>query len=80
MHLIYDVLQIRKASIANKLLLQRRHWPSVTDHISSLTEDQLRDALQDLDTDHEINNPVICRLPHVIKTIAMCVPGSFAQN
>ena len=80
MYLIYDVLQIRKSSLANKLLLQRRHWPSATDDISSLTEDQLRNALQDLDTNHEINDPVVRRLLHVMKTIAMWVPGSFAQK
>jgi hypothetical protein len=58
------VLQIRKSSLANTLLL-RRHWPSATDDISSLTEDQLRDALQDLDTDHEMNKTLsiaACRM------------------
>lgn len=80
MYLIYDVLQIRKSSLANKLVLQRRHWPSNTDDISSLTEDRLRFALQDLETSHEIKDPVVSRLLHVMKAIAMWVPGSFAQK
>ena len=58
----------------------RRHWPSTIDDISSLTEDQLRNALQELDTNHEINDPVVGRLLHVMKSIAMWVPGSFAQK
>jgi hypothetical protein len=80
MYLIYDVLQIRKSSLANKLLLERRHWPSATDDIASLTEDRLRDALKDLDSNHEINDPVISRLLFIMKSIAMWVPGSFAQK
>jgi hypothetical protein len=80
MYLMYDVLQIRKSSLANSLLLQRRHWPSTTDDISSLTEDRLRDALHDLEIHHEIKDPAISRLLHVMKTIAMWVPGSFAQK
>lgn len=80
MYLIYDVLQIRKSSLANKLLLERHHWPSAMDDLASLTEDQLRNALQDLDSNHEINDPVVSRLLFVMKTIAMWVPGSFAQK
>jgi hypothetical protein len=80
MYLIYDVLQIRKSSLANKLILERRHWPSTTDDIASLTEAQLRNALKDLETNHEINDPVISRLLFTMKTIAMWVPGSFAQK
>jgi hypothetical protein len=74
------VLQIRKPSLANKLLLERRHWPSATDDVASLTEDQLRKALNDLDSNHEINDPVISRLLFTMKSIAMWIPGSFAQN
>ncbi|KAJ6125807.1 hypothetical protein N7471_010300 [Penicillium samsonianum] len=80
MYLIYDVLQIRKSSLANKLVLQRRHWSSTTGDISSLTEDRLRDALRDLENHHEIKDPAISRLLHVMKAIAMWVPGSFAQK
>ena len=80
MYLMYDVLQIRKSSLANKLILQRRHWPSTMDDISSLTEDRLRDALHDLEIHHEVKDPTISRLLHVMKTIAMWVPGSFAQK
>lgn len=70
MYLIYDVLQIRKSSLANKLVLQRRHWSSTTGDISSLTEDRLRDALRDLENHHEIKDPAISRLLHVMKAIA----------
>lgn len=77
---MYDVLQIRKSSLANRLVLQRRHWPSTMDDVSSLTEDRLRDALHDLEIHHEIKYPAISRLLHVMKTIAMWVPGSFAQK
>jgi hypothetical protein len=80
MYLIYDVLQIRKSSLANKLVLERHHWSSATDDLASLTEDQLRNALKDLDSNHEINDPVISRLLFVMKSIAMWVPGSFAQK
>ncbi|KAJ5654961.1 hypothetical protein N7490_001964 [Penicillium lividum] len=80
MYLIYDVLLIRKSSLANKLVLQRRHWSKTTDDISSLTEDRLRSALQDLEIHHEIKDPGISRLLHVMKAIAMWVPGSFAQK
>jgi hypothetical protein len=80
MYLIYDVLQIRKSSLANKLILERHHWLTATNDIASLTEVQLRNALKDLDSDHEINDPVISRLLFVMKTIAMWVPGSFAQK
>jgi hypothetical protein len=45
MYLVYDVLRIRKSSLANKLLLERRHWPFAAVDIASLTEDQLRNAL-----------------------------------
>ncbi|KAJ6118382.1 hypothetical protein N7471_013849 [Penicillium samsonianum] len=71
MYLIYDVLQIRKSSLGNKLVLQRRHWSSTTGDISSLTEDRLRAALRDLENLHEVKDPPVSRLLHVMKAIAM---------
>lgn len=80
MYLIYDVLQVRKSSLASKLVLQRRHWPSTIDNIYFLTKHRLRNALQDLETSHEVKDPVISRLLLIMKAIAMWVPGSFAQK
>ncbi|KAJ5215298.1 uncharacterized protein N7498_001705 [Penicillium cinerascens] len=64
MYLIYNVLLIRKSSLANKL-------STTADDISSLTKDRLRNALQDLEIHHEIKDLAISRLLYVMKAIAI---------
>ena len=44
MYLIYDVLQLRRSSLGNSLLVKRRDWESAERDIASLTVDQLQEA------------------------------------
>ena len=80
MYLAYDMLQLRTSSLANRLLIQRQKWKSATDDIANLTEDQLLDALKALEEHRKIEDPLIRRLLHHMESIALCVPGSFAQK
>lgn len=80
MFLAYDVLQLRASSLSNKLFIQRQNWTTATADIADLTEDQIRDALNDLESHRKIDDPVIRRLLYTMQTIAMRVPGSFAQK
>jgi hypothetical protein len=80
MYLAYDVLQLRNSSLGNKLLIQRQNWKSATDDITDLTEAQLRDALEALESHQKVEDPLIRRLLYTIQTIAIRVPGSFAQK
>ncbi|KAJ5664585.1 hypothetical protein N7507_005316 [Penicillium longicatenatum] len=65
---------------SRRLVLRRRHWSTTTGDISSLTEDRLHSALKDLEIHHEIKDLALSRLLHVMKAIALRVPGSFAQK
>ena len=80
MYLLYDVLQLRKSSLGNTFLIKRQHWRSATDDIASLTVDQLQKAAKAVAAGQKVEDPIIRRLLQSIETIAMQVPGSFAQK
>jgi len=44
MYLLYDVLQLRTASLGNAFLVKRRNWRAAEDDIASLTIEQLENA------------------------------------
>ncbi|XHF99669.1 hypothetical protein AWENTII_003161 [Aspergillus wentii] len=69
MYVIYDVLQLRKSSVSNKMLIKRQHWNAATDNIASLTLGQLQDAAKALSTGQRVDDPVIRRLQRNLITI-----------
>ena len=80
MYLIYDVLQIRRSSVGNTLLIKRSNWRSMAHDIDTLTTTQLQDAAKRLAAGEHVNDHTIRQLLQNITTIAMQVPGSFAQK
>ncbi|KAF5857657.1 hypothetical protein ETB97_005478 [Aspergillus alliaceus] len=80
MYLLYDVIQLRKSSMANTFLIKRQNWQSTMDDIASLTVSQLQDAAKVVATGQRTEDPIIRRLLRNIETIGMQVPGSFAQK
>ena len=52
MYLIYDVLQLRRSSLGNSLLVKRRDWESAERDIASLTVDQLQEAAKAVSEGH----------------------------
>jgi hypothetical protein len=79
MYLVYDVLQLQKASLGNSLLVQRQHWRSAEMILhSTLTEDRLHIAMKVIKTGHQVEDPLILRLLHIIETVAVRAPASFA--
>jgi helitron helicase-like protein/PIF1-like helicase len=80
MYLIYDVLQLRRSSLGNSLLVKRRDWESAERDIASLTVDQLQEAAKAVSEGRLVENPTIQRLQRSILTIGMQVPESFAQK
>lgn len=80
MYLLYDVIQLRKSSMGNAVLVKRQNWQSATDDIASLTVSQLQDAAKAVATGQTIDDPIIGRLLRNIEAIGMQVPGSFAQK
>jgi len=80
MYLFYDVIQIRKSSLANKILIKRQNWKSTTKDISSLTLQQLQTARNAVAAGRKVEDPVVKRLQKNILAIGKHVPGSFAQK
>ena len=80
MFLIYDVLQLRSSSLGNSLLIQRQNWAQATDAIARLTEGQLVRTAEAMKSGQKIDDPLIRQLLHMIETIAVKVPGSFAEK
>ena len=80
MYLLYDVLQLRSASLGNAFLVKRRNWRAAEDDIASLTIKQLEDAAKTVAGGGVIDDPVIQRLQQNIVTIGMQVPESFSQK
>jgi hypothetical protein len=80
MYLLYDVIQLRKASLGNTFLIKRPHWRSAADDIASLTLEQLANAVKAIAAGAKVDNPVIQRLQRIMVTIGMRVPGSFSQK
>ena len=80
MYLVYDVLQLRKSSLGNSLLVKRCDWESAERDIASLTVEQLQEAAKAVSEGRLVVNPTIRRLQRSILTIGMQVPESFAQK
>ena len=80
MYLLYDVLQLRSASLGNSFLVKRRDWRAAEDDMASLTTRQLGNAARAVADGGVIDDPVIQRLQRNIVTIGMQVPGSFSQK
>ena len=80
MYLLYDVIQLRRSSLANSILIKRQHWRSTTKDISLLTVDQLLNAAKTLAAGGKIEDPRVKRLQKNLISIAKHVPGSFAQK
>jgi hypothetical protein len=80
MYLVYDVLQLRRSSLGNSLLVKRRDWESAERDIASLTVDQLQEAAKAVSEGRLVENPTIQRLQRSILAIGMQVPESFAQK
>jgi Helitron helicase-like domain at N-terminus/PIF1-like helicase len=80
MYLLYDVLQLRRSSLGNSLLVKRRDWESAERDIASLTVDQLQEAAKAISEGRLVENPTILRLQRSILTIGMQVPESYAQK
>ena len=62
MYLLYDVLQLRSASLGNAFLVKRRNWRAAEEDIASLTSKQLEDAAKVLADGSIIDDPLIQRL------------------
>ena len=80
MYLVYDVLQLRRSSLGNSLLVKRCDWESAEHDIASLTVEQLQEAAKAISEGRLIENPTIQRLQRSILTIGMQVPESYAQK
>src|SRR6267378_1932906 len=80
MYLLYDVIQLRRSSLANSILIKRQHWRSTIKDISLLTVDQLLNAAKALAAGGKIEDPRVKRLQKNLISIAKHVPGSFAQK
>ena len=80
MYLLYDVLQLRRSSLGNAILVKRQDWKSAGDDIASLTVNQLEEAAKAVAEGRAVDNPVIQRLQRNIVTIGMQVPESFSQK
>jgi hypothetical protein len=80
MFLLYDILQLRRSSLGNSILVKRRDWKSAERDIRSLTVDQLQEAAKSIAEGRPIHNPAIQRLQRSLLTIGMQVPESFAQK
>jgi hypothetical protein len=80
MYLVYDVLQLRSASLGNAFLVKRRNWRAAEEDIASLTIEQLENAAKAVADGGVIDDPVIQRLQRNIVTIGMQVPESFSQK
>jgi hypothetical protein len=59
MYLLYDVLQLRRSSLGNALLVKRQNWKAAEDDIASLTVNQLQEAAKIVAEGRVIDNPVI---------------------
>jgi hypothetical protein len=80
MYLLYDVIQLRRSSLGNAMLVKRQNWRSVRNDIASLTVDQLQAAAKAVSDGQPIDNPAIRRLQQDLTTIGMRVPESFSQK
>jgi hypothetical protein len=80
MYLLYDMIQLRRSSMGNTLLIKRQNWQSTMDDIASLTVNQLQEAVKTVTTGQKFRDPIIRRLLRNIETIGMQVAGSFAQK
>src|SRR2546423_1553450 len=80
MYLLYDVIQLRRSSLGNAMLVKRQNWRSVRDDIASLTVDQLQTAATAVSNGQPIENPAVRRLQQGLTTIGMRVPESFSQK
>jgi hypothetical protein len=79
MFLLYDILQLRRSSLGNSILVKRRDWKSAERDIHSLTVVQLQEAAKSIAEEWPVDNPAIQRLQRSLLTIGMQVPESFAQ-
>lgn len=80
MYLLYDVIQLRRSSLGNTLLVKRQNWRSAKDDIASLTVKQLQDAATAVSNGQLINDPTVRRLQRELTSIGMLVPESFSQK
>ncbi|KAI1829024.1 hypothetical protein DTO027I6_10052 [Penicillium roqueforti] len=80
MYLLYDVIQLRGASLGNSLLVIRHHWRSVSRDIECLTVVKLKNAAEALAAGRNVEDPTIKRLLRHIAIIGVRVPGSFSQK
>lgn len=80
MYLMYDVIQLRKSSLSNKMLIKRQHWTTTTNDMAGWTLEQLQNAAKALSAGQPIDDPAIQRLQRNLITIGMRIPGSFAQK
>ena len=80
MFLLYDILQLRRSSLGNSILVKRRDWKSAERDIRSLTVVQLQEAAKSIAEGRPVDNPAIQRLQRSLLTIGMQVPESFAQK
>ena len=80
MYLLYDVIQLRRSSLANSILVKRQHWKSTVKDIALLTVNQLLNAVKTLAAGGKIEDPMVRRLQKNLISIAKHVPGSFAQK
>ena len=78
MYLVDDVLQLRRSSLDNSLLVKRRDWESAERDIASLDRGPVAKAVSKGRPPGY--NPTIQRLQRSILTIGMQVPESFAQK
>jgi hypothetical protein len=80
MYLLYDVLQLRKSSLGNKVLVKRQNWKTTKDDVASLTVEQLQNAAKAIAHGQPINDPTILKLLRNLTTIGQPVPQSFSQK
>jgi len=80
MYLLYDMIQLRRSSSGNAMLVKRRNWTSVRNDIASLTVEHLQDAAKEVSNGQFVTNPTVRRLQRDLMVIAIQVPESFAQK
>ena len=80
MFLLYDILQLRRSSFGNSILVKQCDWKSAEWDIRALTIDQLQEAAKSIAEGRPVDNPAIQRLQRSLLTIGMQVPESFAQK
>lgn len=77
MYLLYDMIQLRRSSLGNSLLIKRSQWTSVARDLNSLDANRLQTAAKELAANQIASDPLVRRLLKNITAIGSQVPGSF---